>query len=362
MRLNEDPIRLGLLSPANVMSFTLRDWDLVIRLGRKGALLGRFHALLEESQLLDLVPSAPRAHLEAARIVALDQERVLRWEVYSIQKALVEVEPNFVLLKGAAYILSKFPFARGRMQSDVDILVPRSKLAVVESTLLENGWKHVKLDKYDQRYYREWSHELPPLRHSQRGTVLDVHHNILPSSGRLHPDAKKLLEQVEAIEGTVYKRLCAADVVLHSAAHTFQSGDFQQLLRELADLDGLLRYFGARLGFWQELSRRAQEMDLNRPLFYALRYSSLFMRTPIPESVLSLSRSWQPPRQVLSIMDQLVSRVLVPRHAATVKATNDLARWLLYVRSHWLSMPPWLLTRHLLHKGFTNRFSTGASG
>jgi hypothetical protein len=284
--------------------------------------------------------------------VALDQERVIRWEVYCIQRALAAAEPDFVLLKGAAYLFSKFAFAKGRLQSDVDILVPRSKLNVVESALLEHGWQHVKLEKYDQRYYRQWSHELPPLYHPGRGTVVDVHHNILPETGRLHPDANKLLERAEPIDGTSYKRLSATDAVLHSAAHMFQSGDLHHGLRELADVDGLLRCFSRQPGFWPELLQRAPEMDLHRPLFYALRYTGRFLQTPIPDPVMSASEAWQPQGQLLSVMDRLVSRALVPQHATTATFTSELARWLLYVRSHWLSMPPLLLTRHLIHKGF----------
>ena len=37
---------------------------------------------------------------------------------------------------------------------------------------------------YDQRYYREWMHELPPLLHVRRQTALDVHHAIAPETAR----------------------------------------------------------------------------------------------------------------------------------------------------------------------------------
>src|SRR5215813_11839046 len=213
----QDLVRLGLSDPKNLRSLTLRQWDLLIQQGRKAGMLGRIHALLDESGLLGQIPSAPKAHLEAAHVLALDQERVVRWEVYCIQRALAGVAPDFILLKGAAYVLSELPFARGRLQSDVDILAPKSKLNAVESALLAQGWKNVKLEKYDQRYYRQWSHELPPLQHAERGTVIDVHHNILPEKGRLHPNPNKLLERVQPINGTTYRRLCTLDMLLHAA-------------------------------------------------------------------------------------------------------------------------------------------------
>src|SRR5262249_36704643 len=287
-----DLLRLGLSNPRNLTSLTLKEWDVVIQQGRKAAMLAKIHALLDESKLLHLIPSAPKAHLEAAHVVASDQERVIRWEVYCVQRALARVAPNFVLLKGAAYILSKLPIARGRIQSDVDVLVPKSELIAAEAALLANGWKHVKLEKYDQRYYRNWSHELPPLYHSERGTIIDVHHNILPETGRLHPDPNKLLERAEPINGSACRRLCPVDMILHSAAHLFQDGDFHQGVRELADVDGLLRFFGAQRGFWEDLLQRAPEMNLHRPLFYALRYSGRFLQTPIPDFFISAAQLW----------------------------------------------------------------------
>jgi hypothetical protein len=67
------------------------------------------------------------------------------------------------------------------MFSDVDVLVPRDRLADVEAALMLAGWASTNPSEYDQHYYRRWMHELPPLQHIRRQTVLDVHHAILPT-------------------------------------------------------------------------------------------------------------------------------------------------------------------------------------
>jgi putative nucleotidyltransferase-like protein len=350
MTSNEDMVRRALCNPEFLPSLTLGEWDLFIRQARSAGVLARIHALMEQNDLLERIPAAPRTHLEAARVLARSQERVIRWEVYCIHRALSEVGTEFVLLKGAAYVLSEMPFAQGRMQSDVDILVPRSKLKIVESALLSHGWVGMKLEEYDQRYYRQWSHELPPLYHPNRNTVLDVHHNILPETGRLHPDPVKLLQAAEPIPGTSHKRLCPEDMILHSAAHMFQDGDLELGLRGLADVDGLLRVCGMRPDFWNTLLQRAPELELDRPLYYALRYADFFLKTPVPEHVKSACRKWKPPAPVLRLMDRLVSRALVPRHSSTASLRTLSARRLLYIKAHWLRMPPLLLARHLMHQ------------
>ena len=48
------------------------------------------------------------------------------------------------------------------------------------------------------------------------------------------------------------------------------------------------------------------------------------------------------------LMSVLVTRVAAARGRRT--PTHALRNWLLYVRSHWLRMPPHLLLPHLLRK------------
>ena len=93
---------------------------------------------------------------------------------------ICQFSSKVVLLKGAAYIALGLPLAEGRRIADIDILTEKQNLRAAERELIFYGWAKTKTDDYDQRYYREWMHEIPPLQHRQRGTVVDVHHNILP--------------------------------------------------------------------------------------------------------------------------------------------------------------------------------------
>ena len=117
----------------------------------------------------------------------------MRREVAHVEGALAATGVPFILLKGAAYLLAGLKAARGRMFSDIDILVPRRALPDVEAALMLSGWASANITPYDQRYYRRWMHELPPLKHISRRTLLDVHHAILPTTARLKPDSAKLL-------------------------------------------------------------------------------------------------------------------------------------------------------------------------
>lgn len=337
----------ALRQPETVVSLDSAEWDDLLRRARRARVLSRLAKLLDGSGT-DGLPDRARELLAAALPVASHHERSLRWEVDRIRHALRPLEVQVVLLKGAAYTLAGLPAALGRLVSDVDILVPVSELARVEGALTRAGWGAMKLDPYDQRYYRTWMHELPPLRHERRRTVVDVHHNILPETSRFHPDPAELLDHAVPV-GEGLSILAPEDMVLHSAAHLFVDGDLAGGLRDLIDLDALFRHFGRTCeGFWTRLAPRARELDLQRPLFYALRFSERLMETPIPDAARSAARQGRPLPPALALMDALVNRALVP--ASRTTTPSELAHWLLYVRSQWLRMPPGLLAQHLARK------------
>jgi Uncharacterised nucleotidyltransferase len=343
----------ALRQPERLPSLAPPEWNRLLSEARGTAVLARLGWRLETLGLLDSVPFRVRVQLAAARLEAAAHARAVRWEVGRIQRALEGTGVPIVLLKGAAYLMADLPAAQGRVFADVDIMVPEERLAQVEEALLAHGWETVQLDEYDQRYYRAWMHELPPLRHRERETVVDVHHAILPRTSRLRPDSRKLLASARRLAGGGVRVLAPADMVLHSAVHLFQDGEIQGGLQDLTDLDALMRHFGADPSFWGELSGRAEELGLERPLFYALRFSSKLLRTPVPIDATAAPGTGRPPSPVLAIMDYLVTRALLPPEASRRQVAADAARWLLFVRSHLLRMPPLLLARHLLHKGLS---------
>lgn len=337
-----------LTPPQELLAYTLPQWEELVHQARRTNLLSRIAHSLVELGLLPRVPSAPRAHLEAALVMAAAQVEAVKREVAFLRAALANVDVDLVLLKGAAYLIAGLPAARGRVFSDVDILVPVAKLAEVESALMLHGWTTTHHDAYDQRYYRKWMHELPPLQHNIRRTVLDVHHAILPLTARLKPESAKLLAASRSIAGEGRLRvLSSADMVLHSATHLFHNDDLSQGLRDLADLDSLLRHFGQEPGFWEGLPSRAAELDLARPLYYGLRYASRFMGTPVPPETCRRADSGRPQWVSRHVMDALYDRALRPVAAREGGFSTPLSRRALYVRAHWLRMPPLLLAYHL---------------
>jgi hypothetical protein len=339
-----------LLAPAEAARLSLADWDLLIRQARRANLIARLATLLEPQ--LDALPAAPVRHLRAALLIAARQRIATRWEAQCIRRALVPQGIEPILLKGAAYLLRDLPAARGRLFGDVDLLVPRAQMAAAEAALVAAGWAFdAELSDYDRRYYREWMHEIPPLFHQQRDTALDLHHTILPPTARVKVNTEALFADTVALPDLPGLRVLApATMFLHSAAHLFHEGELDNGLRDLFDLDALLRDFGRDPAFWTALVPRARVLGLGGPLFHALRYTTQLLGTPVPADVLQAAAADAPAHQ--GLLDACYTRALMPVHASCDDAFTGLARTGLYVRSHWLRMPVGLLARHLARKAW----------
>lgn len=336
---------------AQVTGFSDKRWELLLRQLRASNLSASFFERLKRLGLEDAVPASLRWHFTAAEKTCSRHRQAVEWEVEELQRALGRRGIPVVLLKGAAYVMAGLEAGRGRLFFDIDILVPEHALSDAEGILRKFGWAPTHLNDYDQRFYRDWSHELPPMQHRLRGTTLDIHHTIIPPTAKPKPDPRKLLADARPVAGyeEIYT-LAPVDMVLHSAVHLFHDGELEHGLRDLVDLDNLMREFAQTPGFWDALLRRATQQQLSRPLFYALRYAATLLGSDIPAAVLKASEQASPGPIGKRWMDALFLRALQPDHATCDDALTGFARWGLYVRSHYLRMPLRLLIPHLTYK------------
>ncbi|MDZ4100402.1 MAG: nucleotidyltransferase family protein [Hydrogenophaga sp.] len=336
---------------------TMRQWTVILGQARQTTLLPRLAHLFIDRGWIEHVPVGPRQHLEGAVTLSDRQQHEVRWEVNCIARTMSEMKTPVVLLKGAAYVMNELPPARGRLFSDIDILVAQDRIDDAENCLLGGGWVCEERDAYNQRYYREWMHEIPPLRHIQRNTFIDLHHTIAPPTSRFRVDGRKLLERVVPVKGyAMLFVLAPVDMVLHSAVHLFQEGEFGHGLRDLLDMNDLLTHFEATPGFWEDLLARADELSLQTPLFHALEHTGRLFGRRVPSELLSRVDTMGSNRLSRAMMSWSLGLALRPMHPSCDEALTGVARWLLYVRSHLLRMPLYLVIPHLVRKAWMRHF------
>jgi hypothetical protein len=341
----------ALRRPPQTADWSADTWSLAVQQARKAGLLARLALQLQRGDGLANWPAGVSGHFDSAQRISRAQQTEIRRELVFVLNALRDLGAPVVLLKGAAYVMAELPAAAGRVFGDIDILVPKASLAKAETQLMLAGWVSSHQSAYDQRYYRQWMQELPPLQNVHRGTVLDVHHAILPETARVRPQPSKLFERLVPVVGHQGLFVLAPeDMVLHSMTHLFLNDDTSYALRDLSDLDLLLRHFGGRTDFWDTLLARAIDLNLSRPLYYGLRHTSHLLGSPVPALVLTQSAKMGPSSQQAAVMDAIWQRALRSRHPSANAPGTWAALSALYLRGHWLRMPPLMLARHLTIK------------
>ncbi|MCQ8127188.1 nucleotidyltransferase domain-containing protein [Methylomonas rivi] len=338
--------------PGNLRNLPLDSWDKLLRLARASNLIGRIAESVHDQNMLAFLPSKVRPHIIAARILSLHQRQAIQWEIRHLDDALRKLDIPKVLLKGAAYTINDLDAARGRLYGDVDLLVPRSHLAKAEAALMLKGWSVGNIDAYDQRYYRQWMHEIPPMIHCQRGSALDLHHNILPLTALNSPNIDLFFQNAIPSRVSGFAVLAHEDMVLHSAIHFFYESELRNGLRDLIDLNFLINQFLKEdQNFWTLLAERAYITGLSWPLLLAMSMLIDMLEMKVPENVYDNVKK--------AAKLDVLSRVLLPKiylqalqssHPLDNNFISAMSRFAIYIRGHYLRMPVKLLFPHLARK------------
>ncbi|MDO7833917.1 nucleotidyltransferase family protein [Sphingobium sp. HBC34] len=310
-----------LRDPAVAAGLDAAGWNGLLAAARAERLIGTL------AYRLDDAPAQARPILDDARRDTAREAQQALWEADRAALALAPLGVPVVLLKGTAYAAAGLKAGQGRFIGDLDILVPREAMPAVEQALIAADWEWVKEDAYDDAYYRQWMHELPPMIHVERDRLIDVHHTILPLTARQTPDAAALIAAAIPISDGLYI-LSGEDRIVHAAAHMLADGDLQGGLRNLWDIYCLLPDADP-----VALQARAAHHGLGAHVAQARRLAAALYGDGAR----------------LTVWDRIVRARLLARDGWG-RETRKLLVFAFYLRSHWLRMPPLMLARHLWTK------------
>jgi hypothetical protein len=327
----------ALRNPACTSALDADGWTALLAMARAEQLIGTLSRRLSGLA----VPDAVAGILEEARVNAEYQRRSALWEAGCARRALADYPGKIVLMKGTAYAAAGLKASEGRHIGDLDIMVAREDLLQVEAMLLTAGWEWVKEDAYDDAYYRDHMHELPPLIHRTRDRMIDVHHTILPLTAKPTPDAAAMLADAVALENGLYV-FSPTDMIIHSAAHLFADGELDGGLRNLWDIHCLVTDFAEQdPEFFLLLTEDAWHHGLLDAVSRALRIARDLFGTELVSYISPLKTDYGWHRQDKWYVMRLTARDHWGR------GTRKFVRMIFYIRSHWLRMPPLMLMRHL---------------
>ncbi len=343
-----------LANPQSFSSFSSKEQSRLISEARYFNMLAQLKPLFIQSEQWETLPPKVKQHIDVAHGIFNHQQARLKHESRHFQQVFSALNIEWTYLKGAAYHLADFPEFQGRLMNDIDILVNEHSLPKVENALRKQGWLSSHLNDYDQKFYRQWSQEIPPMRHLTRQTALDLHFNILPKTLKESPNPTLLMSETIRIDS----KNCSGNVlnppamVIHSAIHLFHESDFSKGTRDLYDLFLLFTKFSTQPAFWDQLMQLQSQLGNGSSVFYALRYCQDIFQLPVPDNVQLFYQQYQPVTLNTRIADFAFKRVFVYAFPDNQRFGHRIATWILYIRGHLKRMPMRLLVPHLIRKSF----------
>lgn len=340
-----------LINPPILLNLTLENLSLIIAEARYFNMLSQLKYLCEQHKLLPLLPIQCQKHFDSAWLFYANQSRKLEKEVTEIEKVLKPLAIDWMYLKGCAYHLTGMRCFTGRMMSDIDLLVSEKDLSKVENALKASGFIQKKMTNYDEKFYRNWAQEIPPVKHLFRQVDLDVHFNILPKTIKEALDGKFLFEQSAAIGIKPYEKALKPHAMLvHSAIHLFHESEYHKGLRDLYDIVLFIKEFGDDEIFWQETMTLQNNIGNQQSLYLALRYCTKIYHLPIPQKVMQHYEKYKPSTLILKLLDFSFISVFTSTYPSHRKFGYRFACYFLYLRGHLKRMPIRLLIPHLTRK------------
>lgn len=333
------------IQPSLLAKINKADWPIMLEVLRSNNVIARYAWQLTQQNKCSLLPDNIQKHFISATTASNRQTQQARHECKQLNKQLNEIGVRPVFLKGAAYTLANPAVGIGRRYTDIDILVNKQELDACAQHLLNYGWMQKPLDDYDERYYREWAHEIPPLYNRMSGTTIDIHHNIIPPISGKAPNIADFLK-VEKTKSFSVPSLHSQ--ILHSAVHLFNNEEFPNGFRDLTDLYILFNQLN-HIEDWQALVNHSSTVAFNNELFQAINACQRILQLKVPADIVRQLTQKQTIRS-LALNNFIFDRVLMPFHSKLSPFGTKLAILLAFLRGHLKKMPLPILSKHIFHK------------
>jgi len=240
-------------------------WDAVLQLASEHVATPILAWALREAQP---IPDEVRDYLNVTLDLNRRRNEIILDCLESALAVLNLARREPLLLKGAEAILDGglYPDVSTRYLSDLDILVPKSRLTEASVALNKVDFHASPGSEPTKRWVRPPFHHLPPLIHDRQGVAIEVHQTI--SVWKFEPILPTVMAMDRRIKrsfrGSDYFVLCPTDRIIHNIVHSqLHHGRHEQgmvELRQLFELTLLVSKFGNVID-WQEVENRFRAAD-----------------------------------------------------------------------------------------------------
>jgi hypothetical protein len=251
-----------------------------------GALTYRVFA---DGPLATAMPAPVRERLRGLYVGSAVRNALLLRQSAKAVAALAARGIPVILLKGIHLCRFVYPEPGLRSMADVDLMVPRDRLAEAERVFVDAGWGPEPRADVDERC--AWSNHLAKL-HRANEPVLELHWTIERPTAPFGIDLDGIWGRARpaTFEGVEIRVLCPEDLLLHLALHaSFHHGFGRAAFKAVVDVAAVIHATGDAMD-WDQLVARANAWGAGGYAYTTVRVVADVMRMPVPMSVLERLR------------------------------------------------------------------------
>jgi hypothetical protein len=273
-------------------SFSALDWNALAHKAHAEGIGPLLYWKLSKSEQFSSLPEETRNFLRILYAGTKMQNQRRFKDLKTLSNLFYQANISAVVLKGACFALTIYPDIGLRPMSDMDLLIPKAKLAEAARIAKGLGYEEVRSDAFPSlRNFLEY--DIVMLKRSESFNILELHNSVLANKAftfavpvewfwtHTEPLSTKSnvdFENLSMLSPTVQ--------VLYTSAHAILKHGEHVLLRWYFDLDLLVRFYDARID-WDFLLSQAQAFKWSSALSAALLQTHSYFDTPIPGQILA---------------------------------------------------------------------------
>jgi hypothetical protein len=334
-------------------SFSPADWTFLLQMAQREGVAPLLYWRFSKSGKIETLTKDARNSLrDMYSSTWVNNQRIFK-ELEILARLFFQAGIPAVVLKGACFALTIYPEVGLRPMGDLDILVPKAKLAEVVQIAKTLGYEDT-LPEASPGFRDLLGHEICLQKTGASPMTLELHHSLVADkSFKYAVPVDWFWSQTELLDGASQARfgnlymLTPEAQVLYASAHAMlQHGGKNTPLRWFYDLDRLIVTYAGRMD-WDLLLSQARAFEWGSALNAALSQIHAYFDSPIPDNVLaSLSKhSDQHQGLVTLLQNKPATHVLEERQK--MLSLNGYARFRLFF-ALLIPSPSYMLWRYKL--------------
>ena len=251
-----------------------------------------YHALFSTGNM-SLLPENAQSFLRLAYASTQIQNQIIFKELEVLSRLFSQENIALVALKGIAFALSVYPDVGLRPMGDIDLLIPKEKMALAVELVQSLGYQVAK-PEISLGLQDFLNHEVCLQKNAAHPLIVELHHSLVADRTYAYAvpvdwfwEQTELLHSPFAAEslGNLLTLKPEAQI-LYAAAHAIlQHGEGSAPLRWFYDIDRLVRHYQESIN-WELLCSQVQTFEWGSALHRFLTRTIDYFDTPIPKRVM----------------------------------------------------------------------------